>query len=175
MAKQIHPYLDDFLRDLSARTGFTHIYGRQAFAQRLAPGKIVIWAPPSIGSAWLEAETSPAVHVPAGDVFCGVRETCLMHIWGEDEYDAMAILFKTWRDGFDKAFVEADAHIWRAAIGYGTVSLDGDFVPETGCAITDRITVQYLLPRQGEIFGVAESASVAGSMVDNAGDSIGAI
>lgn len=175
MSNKSHPYFDDFLRDLSARTGFTHVYGRQAFAQRQAPSHIIIWTPPPLGSTWLDASPAPAVHVPAGDVFLSVQESAVMHIWGEDEYDSMAMLFKVWREGFDKTFTEADGHTWRAMIGYGSVSLDADFVPETGCAITDRVTVQYLLPRQGEIFGVAESAALAGSMVNNAGDSIGAI
>lgn len=104
----------------------------------------------------------------------GVSETCMMHVWGSDERDAFAMLFRIWRDGFDANVIVRNGQPWKHAAQWGAVSRDADFVPSNGFAVTDRVVVRYLLPRQGELYGEAETVPMVGTMQDIDGNTIGA-
>jgi hypothetical protein len=118
----------------------------------------------------------PGTRVPEGDVFCAVDEQLVMNVWGSgaDPYNAMAMLFKIWRDGFDRQFVERHAQAWRVRCVWGACARAFDFVPANGFAIAQRVTLRYLLPRQGELYGTAETVTVDGIMKDGENNTIGA-
>jgi hypothetical protein len=172
------PLLEGLLMELTGKTGVLHVYGDEAAAKRQAPSApnkaVAIWQHPPPGEVFLLL-SSPVDHRPEEDIYAAASETLLMHVWGIDTAACRVILERIWRLGFEVPLIDRNGRSWLSGLDYGSVSRASAFVPSSGVAWTDRVTVRYNLARQQGVFAAAESIALSGDMLSPGGTSLGEV